>query len=171
MTTLKHAFNGQNLPALVLKIVRGRYPPIPPQYSNSLKELIAAMLQKDPDERPSIEETLALPMMQQRISQFIIKEQSLSKSNIKQVRLAIEEIIEVSIVNESASDEQKDSAWLENKQKELESLYQNLHPSKKLSVDTISRKSTEIAVVERQKMQEERKKNRKEFYAQQLLER
>lgn len=29
LATLKHAFNGQNLPALVMKILRGVYPPIP----------------------------------------------------------------------------------------------------------------------------------------------
>ena len=45
MTTQKHAFEGQNLPALVLKITRGTYPPIPAHYSQDLRHLIDCMLQ------------------------------------------------------------------------------------------------------------------------------
>ena len=33
---------------LVIKILKGTYPPIPPQYSNDLRSLIAEMLIKDP---------------------------------------------------------------------------------------------------------------------------
>lgn len=54
LTTLKRAFNGRNLPALVLKILRGTYPPIPSQYSKDLQSLIDRMLQQDPAQRPSI---------------------------------------------------------------------------------------------------------------------
>ena len=43
---------------LVLKILKGTYPPIPNQYSNDLKMLIAEMLIKDPAKRPSIKKIL-----------------------------------------------------------------------------------------------------------------
>jgi NIMA (never in mitosis gene a)-related kinase len=39
---------------LVLKILRGTYPPIPSNYSNDLRNLISEMLIKDPAKRPSI---------------------------------------------------------------------------------------------------------------------
>nr|ANM86797.1 Nek1 [Stygiella incarcerata] len=58
MATLKHAFDGQNLPALIMKIVRGKYPPIPSIYSTELRKLVDAMLQKDPMRRPSTTQIL-----------------------------------------------------------------------------------------------------------------
>ena len=48
MATLKRAFNGQSLPALVLKILRGKYPPLPARYSGSLKTLVDCMLKIKP---------------------------------------------------------------------------------------------------------------------------
>mmetsp|Transcript_2489 Transcript_2489/g.3616 ORF Transcript_2489/g.3616 Transcript_2489/m.3616 type:complete len:246 (-) Transcript_2489:10-747(-) len=48
LTTLKHAFDGKSLPALILKILRGKYPPIPDVYSDELSSLIDDMLQIDP---------------------------------------------------------------------------------------------------------------------------
>lgn len=44
MTTLKHAFDAQNLNGLACKIIKGKYPPVDPKYSKHLKDLIAAML-------------------------------------------------------------------------------------------------------------------------------
>ena len=48
MATLKRAFNGQSLPALVLKILRGKYPPLPARYSGSLKTLVDCLLKIKP---------------------------------------------------------------------------------------------------------------------------
>lgn len=51
MATLKRAFNGQSLPGLVLKILRGKYPPLPARYSGSLKGLVDCMLKLKPQVR------------------------------------------------------------------------------------------------------------------------
>lgn len=67
LCTLKHAFNGKNLPALVLKILRGHYPPIPSKYSEDLHGLVACMLQQDPRKRPSINQIIDLPFIRKRI--------------------------------------------------------------------------------------------------------
>eukprot|EP00959_Pyramimonas_sp_CCMP1952_P375563 7865749-Pyramimonas_sp.AAC.1 len=48
MTTAKHAFDGSTLPAVVMKIIRGVYDPLPDSYSASLRELVAALLQRQP---------------------------------------------------------------------------------------------------------------------------
>ena len=40
ITTLNHAFDANNMKDLVLKILRGTYPPIANQYSDDLKSLI-----------------------------------------------------------------------------------------------------------------------------------
>ena len=56
MATLKRAFNGQSLPALVLKILRGKYPPLPARYSGSMKGLVDCMLKIKPQvQRESLE--------------------------------------------------------------------------------------------------------------------
>ena len=68
LVTLSHAFDGKTLPALVLKILSGHFPPIPSHYSSSLHALISSMLQLDPDARPSIEAILELPFLQRHIS-------------------------------------------------------------------------------------------------------
>jgi NIMA (never in mitosis gene a)-related kinase len=58
------------LPALVVKILRGNYPPIPQQYSQELAQLIDAMLQRRPEDRPAVGEILALPFIRSRMEQF-----------------------------------------------------------------------------------------------------
>lgn len=42
-------------PQLASKIIKGRFPPISSRYSAHLKDLITAMLQTNPNKRPSIE--------------------------------------------------------------------------------------------------------------------
>jgi len=59
LTTLEHAFKGANLPALVLKIIRGKYPAVPVSVSLDLRTLIRDMLQHDPASRPAVHEILA----------------------------------------------------------------------------------------------------------------
>ena len=51
--TLKRAFDGQSLPALVVKILRGRYPPVPTQYSSSLRGLVDNLLKQKPQVLPA----------------------------------------------------------------------------------------------------------------------
>ncbi|EGD74020.1 NEK/NEK1 protein kinase [Salpingoeca rosetta] len=58
MLTLNHPFNGKSLPALVLKIMNGRFPPISGQYSQGMHDLINSLLANDPSARPSAAEIL-----------------------------------------------------------------------------------------------------------------
>jgi hypothetical protein len=39
-----------------VKILRGTYEPLPEQYSPELRQLVAALLRRKPDQRPSIDE-------------------------------------------------------------------------------------------------------------------
>jgi hypothetical protein len=48
LASLRRAFDGGSLPALVVKILRGRYPPLPSRYSPQLRGLVDALLQQDP---------------------------------------------------------------------------------------------------------------------------
>eukprot|EP00003_Mantamonas_plastica_P030586 TRINITY_DN765_c0_g1_i2.p1 TRINITY_DN765_c0_g1~~TRINITY_DN765_c0_g1_i2.p1 ORF type:complete len:942 (-),score=467.14 TRINITY_DN765_c0_g1_i2:1331-4156(-) len=71
LTTLKHAFDAHNMKGLVLKILRGIYPPIPRYYSDDLRDLIASMLQKNPKKRPSVNQILKKPFIKKRIQKFL----------------------------------------------------------------------------------------------------
>ncbi|KAF6252189.1 kinase-like domain-containing protein [Scenedesmus sp. NREL 46B-D3] len=48
LASLRRAFDGGSLPALVVKILRGRYPALPIRYSLQLRGLVDALLQQDP---------------------------------------------------------------------------------------------------------------------------
>lgn len=67
LVTLKHAFEGNSLPALVMNIIKGEHPSIPDGYSRDLSNVISAMLQKNPDARPDIIEILGQPFLKQRL--------------------------------------------------------------------------------------------------------
>lgn len=71
MVTLKHAFDASSMKGLVLKILRGSYPAIPPTYSQDLKDLLADMLIKDPQKRPSMRKILEKEFLSRRISKLL----------------------------------------------------------------------------------------------------
>ena len=72
ITTLNHAFDANNMKDLVLKILRGTYPPISQQYSEDLNSLIQDMLIKDPQKRPSIKRILEKDFLKSRISKLLL---------------------------------------------------------------------------------------------------
>ena len=63
--TLRRAFDGQSLPALVVKILRGRYPPVPTQYSSSLRGLVDRLLKQKPQVLPAGPCTACCPLQGQ----------------------------------------------------------------------------------------------------------
>jgi len=71
MVTLRHAFDANSMKGLVLKILRGSYPSIPSTYSNDIKELIADMLIKDPQKRPSMRKILEKNFLARRITNLL----------------------------------------------------------------------------------------------------
>eukprot|EP00698_Gefionella_okellyi_P005407 TRINITY_DN14959_c0_g1_i1.p1 TRINITY_DN14959_c0_g1~~TRINITY_DN14959_c0_g1_i1.p1 ORF type:complete len:738 (-),score=146.49 TRINITY_DN14959_c0_g1_i1:113-2326(-) len=81
MTTLKHAFDAKDMCALVIKILKGSYPPIPEQYSVDLQTLIAAMLSKDATSRPTIVEILQLPFIMTSMKAFLQARAGLSNQD------------------------------------------------------------------------------------------
>ena len=71
MVTLRHAFDANSMKGLVLKILRGNYPAIPSTYSEDLKGIIAEMLIKEPQKRPSMRKILEKPFLSNRISKLL----------------------------------------------------------------------------------------------------
>ena len=68
--TLKRAFEGKSLPALVVKILRGGVPQIPGRYSAELRALAHSMLAQSPDQRPAVGAILRLPWMRQHLERY-----------------------------------------------------------------------------------------------------
>ncbi|XP_062272309.1 up-regulator of cell proliferation-like isoform X2 [Scomber scombrus] len=69
MCTLKPA--ADNMRELVLKIIRGSYPPVSDHYSQELRSLLAQLLKHDPEERPSVSSILNRPFLSCRIQKFL----------------------------------------------------------------------------------------------------
>ncbi|NWR74598.1 NEK4 kinase, partial [Centropus unirufus] len=71
MATLKHAFNAKDMNSLVYRIIEGKLPPMPKDYSPHLVEIIRTMLSKKPEERPSVKSILRQPYIKHQISLFL----------------------------------------------------------------------------------------------------
>ncbi|XP_077076831.1 serine/threonine-protein kinase Nek1 isoform X2 [Siphateles boraxobius] len=71
MCTLKHAFEAGNMKNLVLKIIRGSYPPVSVHYSQDLRSLLAQLFKRNPRERPSVSAILGKPFLARRIHKFL----------------------------------------------------------------------------------------------------
>ncbi|XP_019621504.1 PREDICTED: serine/threonine-protein kinase Nek1-like isoform X1 [Branchiostoma belcheri] len=71
MCTLKHAFEAGNMKNLVLKIIRGSYPPVSPRYTYELRNLVAQLFKRNPRDRPSINSILRKNFISKRIEKFL----------------------------------------------------------------------------------------------------
>lgn len=60
LCTLKHPFNAANQGELILKIMKGKYPPLPAIYAaTALPTVLSACLRRDPARRPNVMQILA----------------------------------------------------------------------------------------------------------------
>ncbi|XP_056416900.1 serine/threonine-protein kinase Nek1 isoform X2 [Hyla sarda] len=71
MCTLKHAFEAGNMKNLVLKIIRGSYPPVSVHYSYDLRSLLSGLFKRNPRDRPSVNSILEKPFIFKRIEHFL----------------------------------------------------------------------------------------------------
>ncbi|XP_060084768.1 serine/threonine-protein kinase Nek4-like [Ylistrum balloti] len=71
MATLKHAFNAKDMNSLVYKILRGKMPPMPKQYTAELLQIIKNMLHQDPEKRPTVNRILRDSYIKKNISIFL----------------------------------------------------------------------------------------------------
>ncbi|KAM5194431.1 serine/threonine-protein kinase Nek1 isoform 2-T2 [Mantella aurantiaca] len=71
MCTLKHAFEAGNMKNLVLKIIRGSYPPVSLHYSYDLRNLLSLLFKRNPRDRPSVNSILEKPFIFKRIEKFL----------------------------------------------------------------------------------------------------
>ncbi|XP_001641753.3 serine/threonine-protein kinase Nek4 [Nematostella vectensis] len=106
MCTLRHAFNAKDMSSLVYKILKGKTPPLPKQYSTDLCSIIKSMLDQDPDKRPSASRLLRHPYIKKQIALFLEG----TKNRQKQRKNLISERIEEVSSNEPSSKSQSQSS-------------------------------------------------------------
>ncbi|TFK04972.1 peroxisomal trans-2-enoyl-CoA reductase-like [Platysternon megacephalum] len=85
MATLKHAFNAKDMNSLVYRIIEGKLPPMPKDYSPQLAELISTMLSKKPEERPNVKSILRQPYIKRQISLFLEATKAKTAKNHKKI--------------------------------------------------------------------------------------
>ena len=71
MTSLKHAFSARSINALMYKVIKGKVPPIPLQYSKELVELVQLMMARSTEERPSVHQILRMTFIRRHIKMFL----------------------------------------------------------------------------------------------------
>ncbi|XP_061209141.1 serine/threonine-protein kinase Nek5 isoform X2 [Neopsephotus bourkii] len=71
LCALKHPFEGNSLHQLVLKICRGHFHPVSPNYSYDLRILISQLFKVSPRDRPSINSILRKPFLQKLILRYL----------------------------------------------------------------------------------------------------
>ncbi|XP_061478356.1 serine/threonine-protein kinase Nek5 isoform X2 [Rhineura floridana] len=71
LCTLKHPFEGNSLPQLVLKICRGHFTPVSTKYSYELRALVSQLFKTSPRDRPSINSILKKPFLEKQIKKYL----------------------------------------------------------------------------------------------------
>nr|XP_009941128.1 PREDICTED: serine/threonine-protein kinase Nek5 [Opisthocomus hoazin] len=82
LCALKHPFEGNSLHQLVLKICRGHFHPVSPNYSYDLRILISQLFKISPRDRPSINSILRKPFLQKLVLKYLPPEEELSHTVI-----------------------------------------------------------------------------------------
>ena len=67
LCALSPPFNGNSLSYLAIKIVRGEFTPLGPHVSKDIKNLVASILNLDPNKRPNINEILSSFCIKRRL--------------------------------------------------------------------------------------------------------
>ncbi|XP_077549145.1 serine/threonine-protein kinase Nek8-like isoform X3 [Haemaphysalis longicornis] len=63
LMTLKSAFQGDHVPTIMMKILKGSYEPVPDRYSAALRGLLDQMLQREPSLRPTVRQLWGHPVL------------------------------------------------------------------------------------------------------------
>jgi NIMA (never in mitosis gene a)-related kinase len=80
MAALQLPFRAENYQGLYKKVIAGAYPEIPKTYSSDLAKIIKTLLQQSPSSRPSCDQILHMPEINQRIYKDVIAADNLSQN-------------------------------------------------------------------------------------------
>ena len=89
LLTFKMPFDAKSLPTLSIKINKGEYAAPSSKYSSEIRDLLKKCLTLKPEERPSIDEILKLPLIKNRINNLLNEVQfdhDLTKTMVKKYK-------------------------------------------------------------------------------------
>ncbi|ESS70705.1 protein kinase [Trypanosoma cruzi Dm28c] len=111
LATGKHPFDGSGMQQLMQRIVKGSYAPLPSHFSPDFRKMVDWCLQKDPSRRPSIRQTLSLPIIRHSLEQL---EENLMLATQCKVRL--KDIIDFEVGGENNNANNNNAVWEQAKQ-------------------------------------------------------
>ena len=74
LVCLQRPFEARSLPALIMKILAGDYPPPPSDFSPEIHRLIKDLLQTNASSRPTLRALLSRPVLRCRIETFLLQQ-------------------------------------------------------------------------------------------------
>lgn len=86
LCVLRPPFEAKGLAFLARKIMKGQYSPIPNIYSTELKNLVASLLKINPMDRPTTNEILNMPIIQERIKNYL--SETIKRNDFRHVALS-----------------------------------------------------------------------------------
>ena len=129
MCALKMPFDGSNIAALSMKIVKGNFNPLPTSFTRDIRALISSMLHVDINKRPSINEILRNNLIKTRIRNFLSDSEYEKEFLVnvlfylfkEEVKIKMMRKYENKLVNDSKKSEFKSINTLSNENKKSES--------------------------------------------------
>ncbi|KDO20417.1 NEK protein kinase [Saprolegnia parasitica CBS 223.65] len=111
--TLKHAFDAPNILMLIVKIIQHDFAPLPACYPPEISDLLKALLDKNPDRRPTIDDILRAPLIVQHMQQLHAKGGHLSEHFVREAKITplVAPPSVVEIFEYSYDDDDDSSRW------------------------------------------------------------
>ena len=143
MATLKKPFNGENLPMLMYNILTKNYAPIPNEYSDNLKGLIAKLLDKDSAKRPSIAEIINYGFIKELIEQNKI---NFGSNNVINNSLSPMNKKKILFYCESNEEEEQQKVIIENKKNNAKNFFHRVETTQDnfLSIPNLAKTPSEL---------------------------
>ncbi|XP_013408054.1 serine/threonine-protein kinase Nek3-like [Lingula anatina] len=79
---LTHAFDGSNFTSLVVKIMQGKYKPIPRKFGPLLDDLVAVLLRLEPESRPSAQQILYIPAIKSYVENCVLRQREVYEKKL-----------------------------------------------------------------------------------------
>ena len=93
LVTFKHPFNAMNQGALIIKIIRGKYDPLPLNTNSDIKKIIELILEKNSLKRPFVTEILKNPILISKAKQYNL----------------YDDIVDTGLIQQQKSNDKKDN--------------------------------------------------------------
>ena len=143
MATLKKPFDGENLPLLMYNILTKNFAPIPNEYSDNLKGLIAKLLDKDSAKRPSIAEIINYGFIKELIEQNKI---NFGSNNVINNSLSPINKKKILFYCESNEEEEQQKVKIENKKNNAKNSFHRVETTQDtfLSIPNLAKTPSEL---------------------------